>query len=168
MRPFSCYSTDTETFNHRCCQRHISLHAMVLEGRNITIAGCSHLWSHLGGITTSFFLPFTCTDFLKASFRRQILHILRFVGILLHVVAALYLAGQKDLFSKMKSSTLVCSQRWEGHLTKQLGFLPLVRSEERRALLPPAPPYTDWSKSHASLILWELEAPVKQISVDVS
>lgn len=90
------------------------------------------------------------------------------MGILLHIVAALYLAGQKDSFSKMKSFTLVCSHRWEGHLTMQLGFLPLVLSEERPAPISLAPPYMGWSKSHASLILWELEAPVKQISADVS
>lgn len=50
----------------------------------------------------------------------------------------------------------------------QLGFLPLVLSEERPAPISLAPPYMGWSKSHASLILWELEAPVKQISADVS
>lgn len=64
----------------------------------------------------------------------------------------------------MKSITLVCSYRWEAHLTMQLGFLPLVLSEMRPAPLPPALLYMDWSKSRASLILWELEPPVKQIS----
>lgn len=45
----------------------------------------------------------------------------------------------------------------------QLGFLPLL-SEARPAPLPPALLYMDWSKTLASLILWELEPPVKQIS----
>lgn len=67
----------------------------------------------------------------------------------------------------MRSFTLVCSHRWNTHLTTQPGFLPLVRSEVRPAPPPPALPYTDWSRSCAGLILWELEPPVKQISADV-
>ena len=49
----------------------------------------------------------------------------------------------------------------------QLGLLPLVLSEVGPAPLPPALLYTNWSKSCASLTLWELESPLRQVSAGV-